>query len=92
MKNLLMKVVRAEVGMQHLARLRGRCYPATRAHPLALRVLAVPIRVSLRTSGLSPRDWLATAMAATTVEVVRTAARCTFERGLHLDLRRFWGK
>jgi len=92
MKNLLMKVSRVEFGGMRLARLRGQQTRPRHRFPLPLRLLAVPVRVNRGISDLGLRHRIATTMAALAVEVARAATRLAFDRGLTLDLRRFWGK
>lgn len=90
--NLLMKVVRTEVGMKHLAKMRGRRFPAKGRVPFALRLMAAPLAALARTPHLELRHRVATAGAMIAVEIVRDLSRRAFDHGLVPDVRRFWGK
>lgn len=91
MKNLLMKVVRTEVGLKHLAKARGYTYPLRRDPPL-MRIMAAPVAVHLQARELHGRDRLKAAAATFAVEAVRAGTRILFDLGLVPDVRRYWGR
>jgi glycosyltransferase involved in cell wall biosynthesis len=91
MAQLLRKVVRTEVGLKQLAAARGRCHPGAGAYPLALRLLAIPVLLALAPSSVPPRTRVKAGAAMLAVALVQGATRALVDRGVAIDLRRFWG-